>query len=394
MIHLADMQLCTGCTSCANSCPRGCIKMVKDTCGFSFPKIDTESCVNCGICISACPVFQTKEKDEQNTVAYAAYTKNTDLRKASTSGGIFSEIAAEILNRGGVIYGAAYDEKFRVVHKSVEAINDLTQLRGAKYAQSDLRDCFSNIKKRLDCDQSVLFSGTPCQIAGLKAFLKKDYDNLFCIDLVCHGVPSPMVWEKYVQYRANSDCDGSMPESINLRCKDSGWSRYSYSVDFSYKSDIRYLKNNGEDPFMQMFVKDYILRKSCGFCQEKGYNRKSDITLGDFWGIWDIDPEMDDNQGTSLLLAHSEKGEYLLDLIKNRIKIKKVELEEASRMNPAILKSVTHNKERTNILTVISTGGFHPLNMSDQKKSNLKTEIKIKVRRLMQQASKKQKKKT
>ena len=388
MKHLADKKQCTGCTSCANSCPKCSITMVRNAEGFSFPEIDSGSCVDCGACRSACPVLHGKKESRQNTIAYAAYTKNPKIRKESTSGGLFSELASEILNRGGAVYGAAYDENFRVVHQCIENSEALAALRGAKYAQSELGDCFSDIRKRLKNGQKVLFSGTPCQVAGLKAFLKKDDDNLFCVDLVCHGVPSPMVWESYVRYRAERDSDGLMPESVNLRCKDSGWSRYAYSVDFTYPGGARYLKRNGEDEFMQMFVGDYVLRESCGNCPEKGYDRKSDITLGDFWGIWDIDPGMDDNKGTSLLLTHSEKGEKLLGLLKDRIQLKKVEAEDASRMNPAMLKSVTHKKERQETLAAISSGGFQPLNIPDNERTGLKTKVKNKVKSLIRKVSK------
>ena len=302
---------------------------------------------------------------------------------ASSSGGIFSEISMEILNQGGVVYGATYDENFHVLHKCVESSQELATLRGAKYAQSDIGICLSDIQERLESGQIVLFSGTPCQVTGLKAFLKKDYDLLYCIDFVCHGVPSPMVWEEYVQYRADLDCHGLFPRFIDLRCKESGWSRYSYSVDFTYENGVRYLRKNGEDEFMQMFVKDYVLRESCGYCKEKGYDRESDITLGDFWGIWDINPEMDDNKGTSMILTHSEKGEYLLRKIKDRVQMKQVELKQASQMNTSMLKSSEHKRERKEILDAISNSGFQSLNILLPEHMNLKEAIANKARGLI-----------
>ena len=387
---LADSKLCTGCTACANICPNGCITMTFNAYGFCFPEIDSESCVECGACRSACPVLNRNNEHSEKTAAYAAFSNNTEIREESSSGGIFTELAAEIIKRGGVVYGAAYDESFRVFHRCAQTLEETAPLRGAKYAQSELGESFSSIRKRLKNGQSVLFSGTPCQIAGLKAFLKHDYENLFCVDLVCHGVPSPMVWEKYVRYRAASDCNGVMPQSVNLRCKSSGWSRYSYSVDFSYGNSMRYLRKNGDDPFMKLFVNDYILRESCGFCREKGYNRKSDITLGDFWGIWDIAPEMDDNRGTSLLLTHSKKGESLLKSVRDRIEIKQVSPEETSRMNPAMLHSAIHKKERKAILDSIAQGGFNPTYLPDNGQTDPVPGIRHKVKALIRKFSRKQ----
>lgn len=384
MVHLADKKKCTGCSACANSCPIGCITMRRDEEGFGFPNIESNVCINCGVCSNVCPVLNTKEKNRQNTIAYAAYTRNTELRLASSSGGIFSEVAVEILKENGVIYGATYDEKFRVIHKCVERYEDLDSLRGAKYSQSDLGNCFTDIRKRLERGQIVLFSGTPCQVSGLKSFLRKCYDNLICIDFVCHGVPSPMVWEKYVTYRANLDSQGLMPQQINLRSKESGWSKYSYSVDFVYERGKRYFSKNSEDEFMQMFVNDYILRESCGFCQVKGYERESDITLGDFWGIWDIDPEMDDDKGTSLILVHSEKGNSLIEQISQRIRIKTVELNQASRDNMAMLKSIKHKKERKVILETISNSEFQPLQKLMPQQARWEKSIRNEVKKIME----------
>lgn len=209
--------------------------------------------------------------------------------------------------------------------------------------------------------KTVLFSGTPCQVAGLKSFLKRDYDNLVCIDFVCHGVPSPMVWEKYVAYRAQFDNGGTLPLHINLRNKESGWSNYSYSVEFAYGNKKRYFCKNAEDPFMYLFVNDYILRKSCGDCHFKGYNRVSDITLGDFWGIQNIDPEMDDNKGTSLVLTHDAVGEDLLKKVAGRVKIKQVTLEQASSENLSLLKSSVHKPSRDIVLKTIESEDFQAI---------------------------------
>lgn len=241
-----------------------------------------------------------------------------------------------------------------------------------------MKEAFLSIKKQLDSGRIVLFSGTPCQVAGLKAFLKRDYENLVCIDFVCHGVPSPMVWEKYVKYRSLTDNSDSFPQHINLRNKESGWSHYAYSVEFAYADKKRYLCKNGDDPFMQLFVKDYILRESCSSCHFKGYHRVSDITLGDFWGIWNINPKMDDNKGTSLILTHTAKGEKMMNAVSENIKCEQVYLEQAARENPSLLRSSVHKQNRDIVLKTIESENFQeilPLLQVKQPQRRSKKEI-------------------
>ena len=358
MPKLASKSQCTGCTACASSCPRQCIQMKEDKAGFLFPEMVRKAeCIACGICEQVCPVLKIK-CEKAGTTAYAIFTKNDSIRLQSSSGGVFSELSGVILRDGGDVYGASYDEDGTVRHIRIDEERNLEKLRGAKYSQSILENSFQMIKDSLEMGKKVLFSGLPCQVAGLKSFLKRDYENLFCVDFVCHGVPSPMAWEKYIQYRSQSDCEGTLPISINLRNKESGWSHYSYSVEFSYPNGSRYLCKNNSDLFMRFFVGNYISRESCDDCHFKGYDRVSDITLGDFWGIWNVEPEMDDNKGTSLVLTHTSKGENILKVIERKIKCKKVSLEQAASGNPSILYSSAHKKEREKILMVLAQNGF------------------------------------
>ena len=359
MPELAKENECTGCTACANICPRQCIEMNENAEGFVYPQIVNDSlCISCGACERVCPVLNEKHNKDALTKAYAALSKNDSLRMESSSGGIFSELAKLVLQSDGIIFGASYNESDEVEHIYVDNIEALKKLRGAKYSQSNLRDSFRVLKKQLNSGKKVLFSGTPCQVAGLKSFLERDYENLFCIDFVCYGVPSPMAWKKYIKYRAQIDNECEAPQYINLRNKESGWSKYSYSVEFAYSDNKRYLCNNNNDPFMRFFVNSYILRKSCSDCHFKGYDRVSDITLGDFWGIWNIDPEMDDNKGTSLILTHSEKGEQLFKAISDNIKCKQVTLEQATMMNQSLLQSSIHQSDRKQVLSKIAQEGF------------------------------------
>lgn len=357
--EVASKDLCTGCTACASICPRKCICMTEDFDGFTYPKVVNEAlCISCGACEQVCPILNQIEHKEFLTKAYAALSKSDLLRMESSSGGIFSELSKIVIQSRGIVYGASYDKNNSVEHIGVDNIDDLGKLRGAKYSQSNLGDCFLTVKKQLDSGIKVLFSGTPCQIGGLKAFLKKDYDNLFCIDFVCHGVPSPLAWKKYIKYRAQIDDNNNPPDYINLRNKESGWSNYSYSVEFAYSKGKRYLRKNNEDLFMNLFVNNYILRNSCSACRFKGYSRVSDITLGDFWGIWDINSEMDDNRGTSLVLIHSVEGEELFRAASDNIKSNQVTLEQASMMNPSLLQSSIPQPSRDKVLRDIIQNGF------------------------------------
>ncbi len=383
MIKLASRDQCTGCTACANICPNQCIQMKKDGAGFDFPEIIKKSeCVECGACVRICPIIMKKEKTGiYEPDVYAAFTKDDSLRRHSSSGGIFPELANAVLEAGGSVYGASYDKNGIVRHVCVEEKERLEELQGSKYSQSVLGGSFQIIKGRLNEGEKILFSGTPCQVAGLKSFLRRDYENLFCVDFVCHGVPSPMVWEKYIHYRAKLDSQEKYPNTINLRNKESGWSQYAYSVEFRYSDGSRYLCKNGADLYMRLFVGNYILRESCSECHFKGNSCVSDITLGDFWGIWDVDPEMDDNRGTSLILTHTQKGENLLETIHGNIKCKQVTLEQAAYKNQSLLKSSVHKENRSNVLKAIAENNFEAaipfLQMGTPKKLTLREIIGI-----------------
>lgn len=358
MPSLAEPNLCVGCSACASICLKRCIEMETDSDGFRYPVLmHPANCVECGMCESVCPVLNESIKaNDDLPSAYAAFTKDERIRQDSSSGGIFTEIAKRVIEENGVVYGAAYDEGFAVCHCCVDKIEDLQKLRGAKYAESNLGSSFPEILDRLKNGQLVSFSGTPCQVAGLKSFVRKDYNNLICIDFVCHGVPSPMAWDAFIKYRAEKDAEGKLPQRINLRSKETGWSRYQYSNVFEYEDGRKSSIVSSQSLFMKLFVGDYISRPSCSECRFKGYSRVGDITLGDFWGIWDIEPEMDDNKGTSVILIHTPSGEKLWRDIEPKIKSKKVTLEQASRQNQSMLKASKANTNSKLALCKIKDG--------------------------------------
>ena len=351
MSDLCQRERCTGCTACASICPKGCITMAADENGFRYPVVDEADCVGCGLCTKVCPVLEDRRPGHEPK-AWAANSRDTDLRMGSSSGGVFSELARLILAEGGAVCGAVYDDRFRVVHTLAEDEEELARMRGAKYAQSDLDGIFSEIKARLERGQQVLFSGTPCQVGGLLAFLGKPCENLTTVDFVCHGVPSPMVWESYV---ALLEKDGPI-RRIDLRAKDTGWSRYQYCHRIEGVGVRTRRIPNSESLFMKLFVGDHINRLSCSDCAFKGFARVSDLTIGDFWGIWDIAPEMDDDRGTSVVLIQSDRGQELWDRLEGRLVRKPVSLEEASAQNGSMLVSSPAAADRAGLLERIRGG--------------------------------------
>lgn len=357
-MDLCKTGLCTGCSACANACPEQCIQMAADAEGFLRPKIDSSQCVVCGTCQNVCPVLHPKAHSHE-TVAYAAVHKDDAIRLESTSGGVFSLLCQWVFDHGGIVFGAAYADDFSVAHGCVEKASDLSKLRTAKYAQSAIGDSYRQTKTFLEQGRYVLFSGTPCQIGGLRTFLGKDYGRLLTVDLICHGVPSPAVWEHYIQYRGEQDAQGERPTSINLRSKESGWA--GYSIRFDYAGGQTYRMPNSQDPYLRCFVKDLCLRPSCYACSFKGIDRCSDFTLGDYWGVWSQLPELDDNQGTSIVLLHSEKAKRIWPELLPGMKAVQVDADQCFSENPSALSSATEPDDRQMFLSRYQSEDFSDL---------------------------------
>lgn len=356
MIKITDKSKCSGCHACATICPVQCITMLSDGEGFWYPVVDAERCINCGKCEKNCPIVNPL-KVENTPIAYAAYNTDEKVRLESSSGGVFALLAEYIIAQRGVVFGAGFNEKLEVTHMAVERLDDLPKLMGSKYVQSKIGNSYRKTKEYLDSGRLVLFTGTPCQIGGLKAYLGKDYDNLFCQDLICHGVPSPKVWRKYVTYQENRA--GSPARRISFRRKYEGWKRYSVSLLFN--NETEYHQTFGKDLMMTAFLKNACLRPSCYACAFKNLHRESDITLADFWGIQSMMPEMDDDKGTSLVIVNSEKGEALFQYIKGKLVCEKADLTEAIKFNPSMVSSVRYNPNRKNFFTDIDLLSFDKL---------------------------------
>lgn len=346
---------CTGCSACANICPKNCISMVSDDYGFLYPQINNDKCINCSICEKTCPVLNKKEQEISNEViSYAAKTNNENIRKQSSSGGIFSVIAENILENDGIVYGAAFDENFVVKHISVSSLDGLDLLRRSKYVQSDLNNSFKTVESNLKNGKPVLFTGTPCQVEGLLAYLKKTYDNLITMDFVCHGVPAPNVWEYYKTLLENQY--KSSITNISFRDKSLGWKTYSMRVEF--ENGNVYCTAFGNDPYMKAFLANLDLRDSCYSCKFKNTKHKSDITVADYWGIDKTTPEIDDDKGLSLLLVNTEKGVSLLSDIEKELTLTKTDVEKSFNYNPCIIKSAQEHSFSRYFLNAYNKGDF------------------------------------
>ena len=302
-------ELCMGCAACSNVCPLKCIDMVSNSEGFLYPKIDYNLCNNCSACMRVCPANNIKEANNlASPKVYACWSKDENVRFRSASGGVFTSIASQILDNGGVVFGAAYNKDMEVVHMAISNKEDLVKLQNSKYVQSNIGDSYIYVKKYLKEDRIVLFSGTPCQVAGLNAYLDKEYNNLITIDILCHGVPSPGLFEKYVEYIEENY--GFKLTNINFRYKGKGWNLVSTRATFNNGS--QYILNDIKNSFMYGFSNNLTLRLSCYQCPYTNVDRNGDITLGDFWGIGEIMPfDHDIQNGVSLVLVNTDIGSRL-----------------------------------------------------------------------------------
>lgn len=335
MIQIKDKSLCCGCSACVQSCPKQCISLVADKEGFSYPQVNKTLCIDCGLCKKVCPELHQGE-ERMPTYVYVAKHPDETIRKESSSGGIFTLLADAVIDAGGVVFGARFDEDWNVIHDYTETCEGLKAIRGSKYVQSKIGDTYRQAEQFLKAGKKVLFSGTPCQIAGLKRFLRKDYENLLAVDFVCHGVPSPLVWQKFLEETVARQCDKNSVSShskfslsdrdglpngenlkikaISFRNKSLGWKKFSFALTLSKataageENTVSLSSIFHDNAYMQAFLTNLSLRPSCYNCPAKAGKSGSDITLGDFWGIEYITPEIDDDKGVSLVMQNTECG--------------------------------------------------------------------------------------
>lgn len=370
MIEIVEKKDCCGCGACEQRCPKQCITMQEDHEGFLYPSVDLATCNDCGLCEKVCPVLHQGEPRKPLHV-YAAKNKNEQIRKESSSGGIFTLLAEAILAEGGVIFGARFNDKWEVIHDYIETIEGLSNFRGSKYVQSKVGETFKQTEIFLKEGRKVLYSGTPCQVAGLKRYLRKEYDNLLAVDFVCHGVPSPKVFRLYLEEIINklaqkgknsvsSLLSSPVITSISFRDKSCGWKKYGFVLRLSDpiqgtdKNTVSFSETIGKNIFMRGFLHDLYLRPSCHACPSKTFKSGSDITIADFWGIAKYHPEFDDDKGTSLILSNTITGADSLS--KLNFDFIDTIYEQALSGNASMEKSVTKHKNRDEFFAEVRSG--------------------------------------
>ena len=336
-INIENDKDCCGCRACENICPQNAITMEKNQEGFYYPKVNYEKCVDCGLCRKACPmankIDKNKEKYLEQPKCYAVTTKNEDVLNKSTSGGMFYEIAKYVLDKNGIVYGSTMDKDLKVKHIAIERLEEMPKIMGSKYVYSDLGDCFKKIREQLNINKVVLFSGLPCQCAALQNYLLKDYDNLITVEVVCHGTPNQELFDKYIIYLENKE--KAKVIDYKFRSKEaSRWGKYKSLVTYKKENKIFSRKINADfDKYYSAFLNAESLRKSCYVCPFANKERKSDITLGDFWGIENINTKLSSKNGVSSTIINTNKGLTIFNNILNNVDYKEVTFTEISKKN-------------------------------------------------------------
>lgn len=305
MVKIDDKRKCCGCSGCVEVCPKQCISFEEDKEGFRYPKVDLNRCIECGLCEKVCPVINNSEPQKVTSV-FAASNQDDYIRETSSSGGVFTYLAQQVLDAEGIVYGAAYDDNWEVSHIGIENAEDLHKLRSSKYLQSRIGTTYIKIRENLNRGRKVLFSGTPCQVAGLKRFLRKEYDDLYCVDFICHGVPSPKVWRRYLRELIDKGIIGADVKSIksvDFRSKQPNWLFSRIEIDSELGC---YACQKDDDPYFKAFNMNVTIRPICYECPFKGGKSESDLTIADFWGIKKLDPEVYNDKGVSMIIDYGK----------------------------------------------------------------------------------------
>lgn len=369
MIQLQNKSSCCGCSACVQICPKQCINFDEDEQGFRYPVVTESFCVDCGLCEKVCPCINYNDPITPIS-SFAAKNSNNEIRRLSSSGGIFTKLAESVINEGGVVFGAHFNDKWEVVHSYTTTIEGLQALRGSKYVQSVIGDSYIRVREFLKSGRKVLFTGTPCQVSGLKRFLRNEYENLITVDFICHGVPSPGVFRWYLQEELNNyvtrQSSGknsvsfspihSIPKGdilipkgfsikdIRFRDKREGWKKYSFVLTLAEASaegkqnTVSFSSNVCENTFLKGFCSDLYLRPSCHQCPSKNHRSGSDITLSDFWGQEYMYPEFDNDTGVSAVIINTDKGSVMFNSLKD-ICVMHISVEDILSYNPSLRTS-------------------------------------------------------
>ena len=338
--EVCPTEKCTGCMLCMNVCPKKAIRIGKDKKGFYIPKID-ENCIDCNICKKSCPQLNKIKYENKFPKVLASWNKNKMIRKESTSGGVFYALSKYILENHGYVCGVTLDQDMMPKHIMINDINDIKLLMGSKYVQSNVGNIYSVIKQKLKDNQYVLFSGTPCQVAGLKLYLKKDYPNLILIDIICHGIPSPLVYQNYIKFLEKTY--NSTVTNVNFRYNHNSWTFFNIKINFNNGKE--YIKDSNTDPYLLGFLNDYFSKECCHNCNYTTSSRVSDITIADFWGYISETKELrNTEEGISLILINTGKGNNFFKKISKDLIVTEKSLEEAMAGNRCLKSPYGPNK--------------------------------------------------
>ena len=367
---------CCACTACEQACPVNAISFTKDDEGFLYPAINKDKCIDCGLCERVCPVEHPNYCNTEIPEVYAAMVKEVEQRKKSSSGGMFYAIASWILNQGGKVYGATMDENHQVKHIGVDNFEDLNLLRGSKYVQSDLQQVFADIKKELKAGRCCYFVGTGCQVAGLKSFLRKDYDTLLTSDLVCHGVPSQWLFDQHIKYL--EDKYKGKVSNYHFR-NNEGWGGCEIFDLTNHKGKTKKYKFPSYDlsPYLYSFMYGMTSRYSCYECPFARIPRQGDITLADYWGVKEFFPEIDDSKGVSMILVNSSNGQKVWNAVKVDNIFEKSRKEAAAKCNENLIGPTSMPIIRTRAYKEILSRGYVDVASNEFRCSNyIKTTVK------------------
>lgn len=370
MIEIKDKSKCCGCWACANACPKNCITMVEDNEGFHYPEVNTESCIDCGLCNKACPELKP-EMDDERPINYTVQHKDTNVRRHSTSGGFFTAISRWVIEQGGVVFGAAFDEHMVLRHQYAETLDECAKFRGSKYVQSLVGDSYKKVKNFLAQGRVVVFSGTPCQVAGLMGFLgNRKYEGLVTVDLVCHGTPSPLLLKEYFSYHSSQL--GSTPVGYFSRDKHYSYSYSTATIEFKDKK-VSYHKGKDSDFMLGLYFKDLISRPSCYKCHFKTLNRVSDFTIFDCWDAPSVSDKLDRSGATNVFI-HSEKGNNIFEQLKSDFVWAQGDIVPIIKRDGVMIKNrVTENPLRSQLFAALNNGMSIP---EIEEKYNHKSIIK------------------
>ena len=366
-------KLCCGCSACEQVCPKQAISMKENKNGFSYPVIDDSLCVDCGLCVKKCQyltdsnIIETRKEPK----VYAVISENTEALKRSSSGGAAYVLGETVIENNGVVFGAVYSDEMEIVHRKIEKKEDLKYVQGSKYAQSKIKDSYKQAEECLKKGQKVLFTGTPCQIGGLYNFLGKDYEELYTMDIICYGVSSPGIFKEYIKWKENKT-KGKI-KSINFRSKIDRW---GISVtEIEYRDRKKLVKYSDDDEWYKTFLSHIATREACHSCLYTNLQRKSDITVGDFWGIEKYKPDLNCEKGLSKVMINTEKGEKIFKQCKDGVWNEEMVLESAIR--PNLQHPPKKNEKRDRFFEDYEKLGFYEAYKNNvENKTSFKTKVK------------------